>query len=50
MYPILFEINGFNIYTHGVLAVVGIIAGSVLIYLIAKKEKMNTKYFWIFAK
>jgi len=45
MYPILFEINGFNIYTHGVLAVVGIIAGSILIYLIAKKEKMNTSFF-----
>jgi phosphatidylglycerol:prolipoprotein diacylglycerol transferase len=44
MYPELFRIGGLIFYTHGVLAVLGIIIGSLLIYLLAKKQRLKTDY------
>lgn len=42
MYPILFKIGGLTIYTHGVLAVFGIVLGSYILFKLAQKEKLNT--------
>jgi len=40
MYPILFSFGKLNIYSHGVLTVIGGIAGASFIYWLAKKEKI----------
>ncbi|MFA7254249.1 MAG: prolipoprotein diacylglyceryl transferase family protein [Patescibacteria group bacterium] len=42
MHPILFKIGSFTFYTHGLLAVMGIIAGSLLLYYLARKERLAT--------
>lgn len=44
MYPELFRIGGLIFYTHGVLAVLGIIIGSLIVYLLAKKQRLKTDY------
>lgn len=44
MYPELFKIGSLTFYTHGVLAVFGIFFGSLIIYLLAKKEKVKTDF------
>jgi len=44
MFPILFSIGSFHIYTHGVMAVLGIILGSLTVYSLAKKKGYNTEY------
>ncbi len=43
MYPILFTIGQFNLYTHGVMSVLGIIIGSLLAFRIAKYKSYNTE-------
>lgn len=42
MHPELFKIGGLTIYTHGVLAVLGIVFSSYLLSVLAKKEKLDT--------
>ncbi|MCX6808810.1 MAG: prolipoprotein diacylglyceryl transferase [Candidatus Berkelbacteria bacterium] len=44
MHPILFKIDGFSFYTHGLLAVLGIIAGSATIYFLAQRARLKTEY------
>ncbi|MFA6963789.1 MAG: prolipoprotein diacylglyceryl transferase [Patescibacteria group bacterium] len=44
MYPILFTIGQFSLYTHGVLAVLGILIGSLLVYRLAKYKGYNTEF------
>lgn len=44
MHPVLFRIGDFTFYTHGLLAVLGIILGAVLLYFMAKKRAMNTDF------
>jgi phosphatidylglycerol:prolipoprotein diacylglycerol transferase len=44
VFPELFKIGRFTLYTHGVLAVIGIIFGSYTLFLLAKKEKLNTAF------
>jgi phosphatidylglycerol:prolipoprotein diacylglycerol transferase len=44
MYPILFHVGGLTFTTHGFLAVLGIITGSSLLYILAKKKKIDTRY------
>jgi phosphatidylglycerol:prolipoprotein diacylglycerol transferase len=44
MYPILFKLGGFTFYTHGLLAVLGIIFGSAVLYFLAKKSKLKTEF------
>jgi len=44
MYPILFSIGRVHIYTHGVMIVLGIILGSVLLYLMAQKKGFETDF------
>ena len=46
MYPILFSIGNLTVYTHGVVIVLGIILGAIIAYVSAKKENLNTEYFW----
>lgn len=46
MHPILFKIGNVTLYTHGFLALVGIISGSILIYGMAKKNKFKTDLFF----
>lgn len=46
MYPILFSIGNFNVYTHGVIAVLGIVAASTLIYKLASKRQLDREYFF----
>lgn len=46
MHPILFQLGSLTFYTHGVLAVVGIIAGSILVYKLAKLLELNTDFFF----
>lgn len=43
-HPIFLQIGGFTLYTHGIMAVLGIILGSYIIYLLAKREKLDTTY------
>lgn len=44
MHPILFKIGTLTFYTHGILAVLGIIAGSVIIYSLARKKGLETGF------
>jgi len=44
MYPVLFKIGSLTFYSHGLLAVLGIIAGAWFLYYLAKKEKLNREY------
>jgi len=44
MYPILFSIDGVNLYTHGLLMVIGIGLGSLILYSIAKRKGYETKF------
>lgn len=44
MHPILFTIGNFTFYTHGLLAVLGIILGVYILYRLAKREKFEAKY------
>jgi len=44
MHPILFTIGNFTFYTHGLLAVLGIVLGVFILYCLAKREKFETKY------
>lgn len=44
MHPILFTIGKFNFYTHGILAVIGILLGAVIIYNLAKSKGLNREY------
>jgi len=44
MYPIIFKIGQFNLYTHGVMAVIGIIVGGILLYKLAKRRGYSTEF------
>lgn len=44
MHPILFSIGTFDFYTHGLLAVLGIVLGVYILFRLAKHEKLETKY------
>ena len=44
MYPELFKIGNLTIYTHGVLAVLGIIVGSYILLSLAKKSGLDTSF------
>lgn len=44
MYPQLLKIGNFTLYTHGVLAVLGIIVASFILYKLAKKEKLSLTF------
>lgn len=41
MYPILFSIGRVNIYTHGLLIVIGALLGGLIIYFLAKKQEIR---------
>lgn len=44
MYPIIFSIGGLNIYTHGLMMALGAIFGGFIIWYLAKKERLATKF------
>lgn len=44
MYPILISIGRIHIYTHGVMIVLGIILGSLVLYLLARKKGYKTGF------
>jgi phosphatidylglycerol:prolipoprotein diacylglycerol transferase len=44
MHPVLLKIGNFYLYTHGVLAVLGIIAASIVLYYLAKREKLSLNF------
>lgn len=44
MHPILFKIGGFTFYTHGLLAVVGIVVGAIILSHLAKKSSLNRNF------
>lgn len=44
MYPTLFTLGSFTFTTHGLFAVLGIILGSVILYNLAKREKLKTDF------
>lgn len=44
MHPILFTIGTFSVFSHGVLALLGIIAGTAIIFLLARKSKLKTDF------
>lgn len=46
MYPILFQIGNLTFYTHGVVAVLGIIIGSLIAYSLARRKQLDTEYFF----
>jgi len=46
MHPILFTIGNFNFYTHGLVAVLGIILAAFVTNLLAKKQKLDTEFFF----
>lgn len=46
MHPILFQLGSLTFYTHGVLAVIGIILGAILVYELAKLARLNTELFF----
>jgi len=46
MYPVLFQLGGLTFYTHGILAVLGIIIGAVIIYKAARFRRLNTDNFF----
>lgn len=41
MYPVLFKIGQFSFYTHGLMAVLGIIVTSLLVYLLSRREHLG---------
>lgn len=43
MHPILFQIGDVTVYTHGLLALAGIVFGAYTTYLLAKKSKLSTE-------
>lgn len=43
MYPILFKIGSITFYSHGVLIVLGLLAGGLLSYFLAKKNGLATE-------
>lgn len=43
MHPVLFQIGNLTFYTHGVLAVLGIVLGSIVTYKFAKLADLNTE-------
>lgn len=44
MYPELFKIGGLIFYTHGVMAVLGILLGSLILFLLAQKQRLKTDF------
>ena len=44
MYPELFKIGGLIFYTHGVIAVLGILLGSFILFLLAQKQRLKTDF------
>ncbi|HLC43924.1 MAG TPA: prolipoprotein diacylglyceryl transferase [Patescibacteria group bacterium] len=44
MYPILFKIGSLTFYTHGILAVLGIVICSLVVNSLAKKEKLDRTF------
>jgi phosphatidylglycerol---prolipoprotein diacylglyceryl transferase len=44
MHPILFKIGNVTLYTHGVLAVLGILVGSYILYRLAVKSRLDTSF------
>jgi len=46
MHPILFQIGSVTFYTHGVLAVIGIVLGSFVVYRLAKSNNLDTTFFF----
>lgn len=45
MHPVLFQLGNVTFYTHGFLAVVGIILGSLITYFIASKRNLVCQYY-----
>lgn len=46
MHPILFQLGETTIYTHGLLAVLGIILGAILTYYLARRKDLSNPYFF----
>lgn len=46
MYPILFSIGRYNFYTHGFVAVAGMIIGTIVSYYLARKKGLDYQYFF----
>lgn len=46
MHPILFQLGAVTIYTHGLLAVLGIILGAAVAYYLAGKKGLKNPYFF----
>lgn len=44
MYPIVYSYKDINIYTHGLLLVLGAVVGGIIIYYLAKKNKYRTDF------
>lgn len=44
MYPIIWHLGKINIYTHGLMIAAGATIGGLLIYYLAKRENLNTRF------
>ena len=44
MHPILFKIGSVTVYTHGLLAVLGILVGATILFYLAKGRKLDTQF------
>jgi len=44
MYPTLFKIGTVTVYTHGLLAVLGILVGAAILFFLARGRKLDTQY------
>lgn len=44
MHPILFKIGNFTFFTHGLLAVAGIVAGAIILYWLSNRAKLENTY------
>lgn len=46
MYPVLFSIGNINFYTHGLLIAIGSLIGGYLVFILAKKQKLETGFIY----
>jgi len=44
VYPILFSVGKVNVYTHGLMIILGAIIGGLIIYYLAKKKQYETSF------
>lgn len=44
MYPILFSIGKINVYTHGLMIVIGSVIGGYILYYLVKKRQLDTQF------